>query len=332
MSKAIELAQNESVPKGPNPRVGCVVLGKDGQYLSEGFHQGKGTAHAEVAALAQCGSKASGSTVVVTLEPCYRPDRETDCTRILAESGINKVIFAQSDQTMKSTGGARYLQNHGIEVVGGVMVEEAAGLNPWFTVAMMQQRPYVRVKIASSLDGKVAAEDGTSKWISGDVARAYVHELRTTSHVLISSIKSVIKDNSRLSARDSNGEYLVNQPKVVLIGNEKLPDDHPIRKEPIELEVVSVKGFSEMLDNFWRNQDLSILVEAGPTLTTALLQSGLVNEIQWITAPILLGGSGISAIGDLGVDSISKAIRPHVFQASKLGIDNLTVLQLTAGN
>lgn len=330
MQHAMNLALNKGAPIGPNPRVGCVFLNQKGEYLAEGFHNGKGTLHAERLAISQSTSDLVGSTAIVTLEPCYQPQKDTDCARSLVEAGISRIVIAQSDITPQSHGGADYLQRNGIEVIKHVMLEEASGINPWFTIAQNQGRPYVRLKIASSLDGKVAAADGSSRWISGEQSRNLVHDLREQSHVIISSTKSVLHDNAQLTARTPVGDLRANQPSVLLLGKQSPPKDHPIYATDHVVSITDESDLAKILDRIWHDQQLSVLIEAGPTLSTAFIISGLVNELIWFTAPKLIGATGLDAIMDIGVTKVTDAMNFHLYSSTTVGADIVSVYRVLA--
>lgn len=327
MSHAIKIAQSSDAPLGPNPRVGCVVLNARGEYLTQGYHRGRGERHAEIEAIKSTDLDLTGSTAVVTLEPCLNLDRETDCARELINSGISKVIFAQSDLTAKSTGGESFLLEHGIEVVKNVMLEEASSINPWFTIAMSQQRPYLRLKIAASLDGKVATKTGSSKWITGSDSRSFVHKLRAQSHSILSSIRTALLDNAAFSARINDGNLYREQPNLYLLGSGTISEDHPLFLVNREVTISSNESLETLLNKLWLNQELSVLAEAGPKLSTALIRAGLVNELYWFTAPVIIGSDGYSAIDSLGVEFIDQALRPHLKSQNMIGVDFLSIYE-----
>ena len=178
MRRALALAATPGVPLGPNPRVGCVLLAPDGEVVAEGFHRGAGTPHAEAAALADAGAGARGTTAVVTLEPCNHTGRTGPCARALVEAGVRRVVFAQADANPVAQGGAETLRAAGVEVEAGLLADEARGLNRAWTFAVEHGRPFVTWKFATSLDGRSAAADGTSRWVSGPAARRDTHRLR----------------------------------------------------------------------------------------------------------------------------------------------------------
>ena len=171
MKRALTLASTPGVPLGPNPRVGCVILTPDGHPIAEGFHRGAGTPHAEVAALREAGSAARGATAVVTLEPCNHIGRTGPCTEALIEAGISRVVFAQPDPNPLASGGTKRLDEAGVEVAFGLLEDQARRLNRAWTFALEHHRPFVTWKYAATLDGRSAAADGTSKWITSTPAR-----------------------------------------------------------------------------------------------------------------------------------------------------------------
>jgi len=325
MHHAFNLAQTPAVPLGPNPRVGCVLMDKNGAYLGEGCHRGVGTDHAEIAAIQSSKSNLSGATAVVTLEPCYRPDRETDCARTLLKAGVSRIVIAQPDKTAKSAGGADFLRSQSIEVVENVATEEASGINPWFSIAQMQKRPYVRLKIASSLDGKIAAGDGSSKWITSSESRQIVHSLREASDYIITSTKTVLSDEAKFTARNSFDELRSHQPSVFILGNTPIPKNHVVFSADHVVKISTERDLNKFLVDLWQDQKISVLVEAGPKLTTAFLSAGLVNELVWFSAPKLIGSTGKDAIGDIGVTSIADAVQLQLYSATTIGSDQMLV-------
>ena len=185
MRRALAIAATAGVPLSPNPRVGCVVLGPDGSVVGEGWHRGAGTPHAEVAALAAAGDRARGATVVVTLEPCNHSGRTGPCVDALLAAGVVRVVLAATDPNPVAAGGARRLRDAGVEVVEGVLADDAVALNPAWTFAMTHARPWVTWKAAATLDGRIAAADGTSRWITSPEARAEVHDLRSQVDAIV---------------------------------------------------------------------------------------------------------------------------------------------------
>ncbi len=189
----------------PNPRVGAVVLDRDGAVVGEGFHRGAGSPHAEVEALAQAAGRARGGTVYVTLEPCNHTGRTGPCAQALVDAGVRRVVHAQADPGAASGGGADTLRAAGVEVVGGVLAEEALALNQAWTFAVVHGRPRVTWKFAATLDGRSAAADGSSAWITGPLARADVHDLRAGCGAVLVGTGTVLADDPHLTVRRPDG-------------------------------------------------------------------------------------------------------------------------------
>jgi diaminohydroxyphosphoribosylaminopyrimidine deaminase / 5-amino-6-(5-phosphoribosylamino)uracil reductase len=226
MARAVELAGRGHGTTSPNPVVGCVVLDSAGQVAGEGFHAYAGGPHAEIVALAQAGERAKGGTAYVTLEPCDHTGRTGPCSRALLDAGVARVVIAVPDPTPKAAGGAARLRAHGVEVTSGVLAERAERVNEeWLTYARLG-RPHVTWKFAATLDGRSAAEDGTSQWITSPEARADVHRLRAAADAIVAGIGTVLADDPRLTARPSTpGEGPAAVPDVP--GVPGIPGDHP---------------------------------------------------------------------------------------------------------
>src|SRR6476661_2688693 len=200
MRRALQLAASGPWPD-PNPRVGCVVVAADGTVVGEGFHHGAGTPHAEVEALRAAGEAARGATAYVTLEPCSHSGRTGPCTEALVAAGVARVVFAQSDPNPDAAGGAERLHAAGVQVSGGVLADEAADLNERWGRTVLLGRPLVTWKVATTLDGRSAAADGTSQWVTGEEARADVHGLRATRDAVLVGTGTALVDDPRLTVR-----------------------------------------------------------------------------------------------------------------------------------
>ncbi|MCW2821108.1 MAG: bifunctional diaminohydroxyphosphoribosylaminopyrimidine, partial [Marmoricola sp.] len=212
MRRALELASTPGVPLGPNPRVGCVLLTAQGTEVAEGYHRGAGTLHAEAAALAEAGEDARGTTAVVTLEPCNHTGRTGPCSRALIDAGVNRVVFAQPDPNPVATGGEAALRAAGIDVEFGLMERESRCLNRAWTFALEHHRPFVTWKFATTLDGRSAAADGTSRWITSRAARVDSHRLRAQCDVMLVGTGTVEADDPELTVRDEYDGLLAHQP------------------------------------------------------------------------------------------------------------------------
>ncbi|ANJ27737.1 bifunctional diaminohydroxyphosphoribosylaminopyrimidine deaminase/5-amino-6-(5-phosphoribosylamino)uracil reductase RibD [Agromyces aureus] len=330
MQRALEIAANGPA-KGVNPQVGCVLLTADGDVVAEGWHRGAGTAHAEVDALnrlAATGSSAEGATAIVTLEPCNHTGRTGPCAEALIAAGVSRVVYAVADPGEHSSGGAERLRSAGVDVerAGGGLVEAAeAFLGDWLLTARTH-RPRVIVKWASSLDGRAAAADGTSQWITGPEARADVHVRRAAADAIAVGTGTVIADDPSLTARGVDGELLDAQPIPVVFGRRPVPTGAALERHPHADALVRLDGadLADDLHELARRGIRSLFVEGGPTLASAFIAAGLADEVLVYLAPALLGG-GRLALGDLGVTTIGEARRYDFAAIERLGDDVLLV-------
>jgi len=355
MARALDLARRGPV-HGPNPRVGCVLLAAPGaaagarrtapegpgaggsrtgepgpvpgaRVLGEGWHRGAGTPHAEVAALADArarGLDVRGATAVVTLEPCDHTGRTGPCSVALLEAGVARVVVAVPDPNPAAAGGAARLRAAGVEVVLGV--EEAAGralLGPWL-VAVERGRPHVTLKLAATLDGRVAAADGSSRWITSPEARAHAHALRGEVDALVVGTGTALADDPALTARAADGALAAHQPLRVVVGTRDLPAGGRLAGPGGEVLHLRTRDPREALATLHAREARRVLVEGGPTLAAAFLRAGVVDEVHAYVAPVLLG-AGRSAVGDLGIGTIGDALRLRTREVRPLGPDVLVV-------
>jgi len=325
MRRALELAGRG--PRGANPQVGCVLLAPDGATLGEGWHQGAGTPHAEVAALADArerGSDVRGATAVVTLEPCDHTGRTGPCSVALLEAGVARVVVGVSDPNPVAAGGADRLRAAGVDVLTDVLADEGAqALGPWLP-AVRRGRPFVTLKIATTLDGRVAAADGTSRWITSEVARQHAHALRAQIGAVVVGTGTALLDDPSLTARRSDGSLVDEQPLRVVVGTRDVPPGARLRGPGGELVQVRTHDPARVLAVLQEREVRHVLVEGGPTLAAAFLTAGLVDEVHAYVAPVLLG-AGAGAIGDLGISTISDALRLVPTEVLPLGRDVLVV-------
>jgi len=306
MRRALELAQTPGVPLGPNPRVGCVLLDTQGNTVAEGFHRGAGSAHAEAAALAAAGELARGTTAIVTLEPCNHTGRTGPCAQTLVAAGVRRVVFAQPDPNPVATGGADTLRSGGVEVESGLLETEARAVNRTWTFAMDHRRPFVTWKFATTLDGRSAAADGTSRWVSSREARLDTHRLRALCDAMLVGTNTVAVDDPELTVRDEFDEPLPRQPLRVVMGERDLDPDRRIFNDRADsLHLRTRDPLTALTELFGRDRQ-HVFLEGGPTLAAAFLRAGLVDEIVAYVAPMLLG-AGRSAVADLGITTISDA-------------------------
>ena len=321
MRQALMLAATDGVPLWPNPRVGCVLLAPDGTAIAAGFHRGAGTPHAEIDALAAAGGRARGATAVVTLEPCNHTGRTGPCAQALIEAGVRRVVFAQADPNPLAAGGAVTLAAAGVEVAQGLFADEAQALNRVWSRAVAQQRPFVTWKFGTTLDGRSAAADGTSRWVTSRAARLDTHRLRGLCDVMLVGANTVAVDDPELTVRDEADRPVGVQPLRVVMGERDLPVTKRIFNDRAETLHLRTRDPAAALAELWVREKRHVFLEGGPTLSAAFLRAGLVDEIVAYVAPFLLG-AGLSSVADLGITTIADAFRPRVTEVAVLdGID-----------
>jgi len=325
MQRALELAATPGVPLGPNPRVGCVLLDADGRTVAEGYHRGAGTGHAEADALAQAGSAARGTTAVVTLEPCNHTGRTGPCAQALVEAGVRRVVFAQPDPNPVAAGGGDTLRAAGVDVEGGLLEDRARQLNRVWTFAVDHRRPFVTWKFAASLDGRSAAADGTSRWVSSTAARHDTHRLRALCDTMLVGTNTVAVDDPRLTVRDVDDRPLARQPLRAVMGERDLDPGRRVFDTELtpgaETVHLRTRDPHVALAELYARGRQHVFLEGGPTLAAAFVRAGLVDEIVAYVAPMLLG-SGRNAVADLGITTIADALRPTVTDVTVLdGVD-----------
>lgn len=306
--------------RGVNPQVGCVLLSPAGEILAIGHHRGAGTPHAEVDALSQVtAEQARGATAVVSLEPCNHTGRTGPCAQALLDAGIARVVYSVSDPGDASAGGAERLRAAGVEVTGAVLEAEGEALLGSWLVAARLGRPWVLVKWAQTLDGRAAASDGTSQWITGPDARADVHLERSLADGIAVGTGTILADNPALTARTGNALY-PDQPVPVVFGRREVPGDALLRADNREFIQLDGRDLAADLATLPGQGIRTLFVEGGPTLTSALLRAGLVDELLVYQAPLLLGGSR-PAISDLGISTLSDASNWRYTDVTLLGAD-----------
>lgn len=319
MDRAFELANQPGFRSGGNPRVGCVLLAESGRVLAEGWHRGAGSEHAEVMAVRLAGPLAPGATAVVTLEPCDHTGRTGPCTTVLIDAGVRRVVFAQSDPDPIAAGGAAVLRGAGLEVVGPVAGGRGRDLNPMWSPAVERGRPFVILKLATSLDGRIAAADGSSRWITGADARRAVHELRAEVDAVMVGTGTVLADDPRLTVRTESAPGAT--PLRVVVGLSRLPAGARIFEGPVPGVQLETRDLDSALARLHERGVRSVLVEGGSRLATEFVRRELVDRLEWHVAPIMLGAGGRPALGDLGIDSIAGCLRWRTESVRQLGDD-----------
>lgn len=334
MRRALSLAARGPWPD-PNPRVGCVVVDGHGRVVGEGLHRGAGAPHAEVAALASAGDRARGATVFVTLEPCAHTGRTGPCADALAAAGVAEVVVARSDPNPTASGGADRLRQSGIRVVEGILADEVAALNERWARTVELGRPLVTWKFATTLDGRSAAADRSSQWITSEEARADVHRLRATRDAVVVGTGTLLLDDPRLTTRmptpgglrppgtphrPTLGGLAARQAARVVVGLSDVPVNARVHDAPGQVLHLRTRDPHEALSALWDNGIRDVWLEGGPTLAAAWLHAGVVDEVYAYVAPALLG-AGRCAVGDLGISTISDIRRLDLDDVTLVGGD-----------
>lgn len=300
----------------PNPIVGAVILSETGDFISEGFHQrgrdGQPGDHAEVVALARAGDKARGATIIVTLEPCNHHGKTPPCTEAIIAAGLKKVIFAVSDPNPEAQGGMERLRSAGITVESGVLEEEVSFTNRAWLTRMKTGNSYITVKIAATLDGFIAAEDGSSKWITSPAARHDVALLRSECDAIVTGTGTVLADDPELIVRGIEKSHT---PERIIIGTRNIPSDFKIFNKKAPTHHLQSRDLTALREYCQSKRFNRVLVEAGPTLTSTLIAHRYVDEIVIYQAPTLLG-RGRSMAPNLGITSLAKRLD---FEVQELG-------------
>lgn len=322
MARARELAHRGPLT-GPNPRVGCSLLNEAGEIVAEGWHRAPGLPHAEIEALSalrEAGIESRGLTAVVTLEPCAHTGKTGPCADALIDAGISRVVYSVSDPGGESGGGAEKLHEAGVSVVGGFDEEAGRELIERWYVATSRRRPWVTLKWAMSLDGRAAAADGTSQWITGPQTRAMVHEQRSQHDAIVVGTETALIDNPTLTARTNTGELCLLQPRAVVVGKRDIPRDFLVHFHPGGFLHHRGHDLVALLEQLFHDDARSVYVEGGPTLASAFIREGLVDEFHITHGPILLGGDKL-ALRDLGVSSMTDAIGLDIRDVTRVGDD-----------
>lgn len=322
MARAVELAKM-GPEYGPNPRVGCVLVDKTDRVVGEGYHQGAGTAHAEVAAITDAverGRQTAGTTAYVTLEPCRHVGRTGPCVDALMDAGISRVVYAVPDPGTVSGGGADILKERGVEVVLEPSMAAESLVGP-FLHALREQRPFVILKFATTLDGRTAAADGTSRWITGEEAREHSHQQRSRVDAVVVGIETILVDDPMLSARPGGNET-GHQPLRVAVGLRDTAGKN-IWRDGNALQIWT-RDPRVVLRELHEREVRSVILEGGASLHSAFLRAGLVDEVHAYVAPAFLG-AGRGVVNGLGIHTIGDSLRLTAVQTMRLGDDTLII-------
>ncbi|MFN1616551.1 bifunctional diaminohydroxyphosphoribosylaminopyrimidine deaminase/5-amino-6-(5-phosphoribosylamino)uracil reductase RibD [Vibrio rotiferianus] len=345
MSRALKLAKRGIYTTAPNPNVGCVIV-RDGEIVGEGHHHRAGEPHAEVHAMRMAGDKAEGATAYVTLEPCSHFGRTPPCAEGLIKAKVARVICAMEDPNPKVAGrGFQMLRDAGVEVQVGLLESEAIDLNKGFIKFMQTGMPYVQLKMASSLDGQSALNNGQSQWITSPKARQDVQRYRALSGGILSTSKTVIDDNASLNVRwddlpcsvqtQYSQDEVRQPPRVILDRQSQLNDDLKLFNTDGERIIVSQGG--DMAPELDENGQIDLAttlkavaseyhinhlwVEAGATLASSLIKANLVDELIVYLAPKLMGSDGRGLIGALGLTEMAQVIDLTITDVRMVGVD-----------
>jgi diaminohydroxyphosphoribosylaminopyrimidine deaminase / 5-amino-6-(5-phosphoribosylamino)uracil reductase len=351
MALALRLARRRLGRTSPNPVVGAVIV-KDGRVVGEGYHRAAGEPHAEVEALRAAGSEARGAELFVTLEPCNHHGRTPPCTEAILESGIRRVWYGMDDPNPGVRGGgANTLRAAGIEVVGGVLEKRCSRANEVYVTNVTQRRPFVFLKLAMSLDGRIATRTGHSQWITSEASREKVHRLRDRVSAIMVGVQTVIADDPFLTTRlprggghdpvrviaDSTlrtppGAAVFNpesQAGVILASCRNPPAERRARLEQSGAKVVPTRGaeqvdLPDLLARLYRIGITSVLIEGGAGLAWGALKARVVDRCLFFYAPILIGGeTALSGIGGVGINTLDEAPRLGDVEFRRIGPDML---------
>lgn len=346
MRRAVELAARGLGSTSPNPVVGCVITDASGTIVGEGWHERAGGPHAEVHALSAAGGAARGGTAYVTLEPCNHTGRTGPCARALIAAGITRVVYAVCDPNPQAGGGGDTLRAAGIDTAAGLLAEEAEAGNAAWLTSVRLGRPYILWKYAATLDGRIAAADGTSRWISSPESRADVHRLRAESDAVVVGSGTLHADDPHLAVRGIDGFTAADQPLRVVLDThatirptarvldeaaptlivvaENLEDAATRHLAGVELARLPYDKYGISVDALLRELYgrgiRSVLLEGGPTLAGAFVAAGAVDKVVGYLAPVLLG-AGPAALADAGIGTLADALRLRITETVRIGTD-----------
>lgn len=346
MDMAVKLAEKGKGTVSPNPLVGCIIV-KRGKIVGKGFHKECGNDHAEIMAIKSAGKKVANATMYVTLEPCSHWGKTPPCTEKIVQSGIREVIIGAEDPN-PVVDGFKELKFRGLKVKIGILKEDAEKLNEYYNKYMKTKTPFAMLKVAMTMDGKVATNTGDSKYITGSEARKFVHELRSEVDAVMVGVNTILKDDPKLTPRLVSGP--VKDPfKIVVDSNLRLPVKCNVMKNPSKLIIATTsKASKERINKFYqmgvnvvvcktklgkvdlkdlmaelgKKEITSVMIEGGPMLNSSVIRDKIADKLLIFTAPKIMG-DGLGAIGDLGIKRINNAVRLKSIKAKKVGKDIL---------
>lgn len=319
MRLAIDQSNHVKGTTYPNPPVGAVILDAGGEVVGVGATEPAGGDHAEILALRRAGDLAAGGTAVVTLEPCNHYGKTPPCVNALLDAKVGTVVYAVADPNPEAAGGSARLEEAGVAVQSGVLADEVTGgpLREW----LHKQRtglPHLTWKYASSVDGRSAAADGSSQWISSEASRLDLHRRRAVAGAIVVGTGTVLADDPALTARLPDGSLADRQPLRVVVGMREIPSEAKVLNDDSRTMLIRTHDPLEVLKAVSDRTD--VLLEGGPTLAGAFLRAGVVNRILAYVAPTLLGGP-VTAVDDVGVSTIARALRWQFDGIDRVGPD-----------
>lgn len=335
MKKCIALAKRGNGKVSPNPMVGAIIFDNDFNVISTGYHQKYGEAHAEVNAIKNTNINLKGKSIIVTLEPCSHHGKTPPCADLIIEKGFKKVVIGMVDPNPLVAGkGILKLQEAGIEVITGILEDECKSLNEVFIKNHVEKKPFITIKTATTLDGKIATSTGSSKWITGEKSRNYVQKLRNDYDAILTGSRTIIEDNPNLNCRLKNGKNpiriildtnLKTNPKSnpykndgtkIIIAIKKNIEVSKIKKFPKYIEFIECNlkdshiGLNELINKLYEKRITSILVEAGGTLNSAFIKEELADKLIQFIAPKIIGDkNAISFVENINIKDINKSIK-----------------------
>lgn len=330
MRRAVALSAAGGEATRPNPNVGAVVLDAGGAVVGEARHEKAGGPHAEVLALRQAGERARGGTILVTLEPCGRTGRTGPCTEALLTAGVARVVYAVADQTAAG-GGAWRLSQAGVDVEEGLLAAEAERANERWLTGIREQRPFVVWKVAATLDGRVAAEDGSSRWVSSDESRRDAHRLRAECDTIVVGVGTVLADDPHLTVRDADGSLVGEQPlRVVVDSDGRTPGSARVLDDSAPTWVATAAELGAgpdggvdlgvLMKGLWARDRTLVLLEGGPTLAGGFVRAGLVDRVVAYLAPTLLG-AGVPVLHGTGIRTLADGVALDIDDVRRVGPD-----------
>lgn len=313
IAHAITISKQGLAHTYPNPIVGAVLVDQDNKLIAQGVHLGK--EHAEVIAINNAKGDLSKATLYLSLEPCNHIGKNPACSQVIIKSGIKRVFFALNDPNPIAQGGAAALADAGIEVEGGLLIEYASDTNRDWLTKIKLNRPRIIIKVAATLDGKIAAADQSSKWITSQQSRDDVAKLRSQVDAIITSTGTVLADDPELTSKGEGSD-----PAIFVVGKREISPNSKLMKRGADLTLIKDYGVDQLITALNKRGFNRVMVEAGPALISSLLKANVVDEVIIYQAPTVLG-DGVSFVSPLGINTINDRIDFEIQEIEKIGSD-----------